>query len=43
MLSGVCDTKEQAEGNLQFIKDCRITENPHLVIVRPNGIERLEK
>lgn len=42
ILSGVCETKEQAEGNLRFVKDCGLTATPTIVLVKPEGIETVE-
>jgi len=43
ILSGVCETMQQADGNLHFINDCKITEDAYIVKVTPNGITRVEK
>ncbi|MCH2229912.1 MAG: CapA family protein [Crocinitomicaceae bacterium] len=43
ILSGVYETIQQAEGNLHFINDCKITEDAYVVKVTPNGITRVEK
>lgn len=43
ILSGVCSTKDQALGNLQFVKDAGLSANPVLVLVKPEGIEIIEK
>jgi len=41
ILSGVCNTKEQAEINLQFIKDCGFAE-AKVVKVMPGKITTVE-
>jgi len=43
ILSGVCDTIEEARGNLQFIKDCKLSDTPKLVLVKPSGIIIIEE
>jgi hypothetical protein len=43
ILSGVCETMQQADGNLHFINDCKITEDAYIVKVTPYGITRVEK
>ena len=37
LLSGVSETIEQAQANLQFIKDCKLTADPKAVYVDKNG------
>lgn len=39
ILSGVCRTKEQAQGNKRFITDCGFVDSPKIVLVKPSGIE----
>ncbi len=43
ILSGVYSTTEQAKGNLQFIKDCNLSEKATVVKVTPKGITRIEE
>lgn len=43
VLSGVCDSLEQAKGNARFIKDCRLSQEVKLVKVFPDRIEVLEQ
>ena len=43
LLSGVCETKQQAEGVLQFIKDIKISEDPKIVFVNATGAVTVEK
>ena len=42
VLSGVCDSLDQAKGNARFIKDCGLSQDVKLVKVYPNRIEVLE-
>ena len=42
VLSGVCDSLDQAKGNARFIKDCGLSQDAKLVKVYPNRIEVLE-
>ena len=42
ILSGVCETMKQAEGNLHFINDCNLTTEAYIVKVTPNGITRVK-
>lgn len=39
IVSGVFRTKEQALGNLRFVKDCGLAAEPKLVIIKPEGVE----
>ncbi len=38
ILSGVCATLDQAQGNLQFINDCKLTEKAIIVKVTPTSV-----
>ena len=43
ILSGVFVTADQAKGNLQFISDCKLTENAYIVKVTPTSITRISE
>ncbi len=43
ILSGVFRTLEQAEGNLQFIKDCQLVPQPKIVSVKPEEVKPVQK
>ena len=38
ILSGKFATRKKAEGNLKFIQDCKITEQPKIVLVTSKGV-----
>ena len=41
LLSGVCETIEQAKGNMKFVEDCGLTASPVIVLVKPEGVEEV--
>lgn len=43
ILSGVCETIEQAEGNAKFIEDCGLSKSLRIVKVTPEKVEEVEK
>lgn len=43
ILSGVCSSIEQATGNLQFINDCKLSDDAHIVKVTPTSVTRISE
>lgn len=43
LLSGVYRSPEDAQGNLCFIRDCKLGESPKVVLVKPEGIKALDE
>ncbi len=43
LLSGMWTSPEEAKGTQQFIMDCGLSENPEIVFVKPEGIEKVSE
>jgi hypothetical protein len=42
IISGVCDSLEQAKGHARFIKDCKLDDEVKIVKVYPTKVEEIE-